>query len=245
MKYHYVSIGMNCISRRSYDIFYNKNSSQPYYVFDWSYIGDIKDCAKVINNNFENYFDIIKVKNSKNKLDIEKIKILNGYGYNLKIKLNRENNNTYKQNIYDSHKYYPSIIEYHYDLNIKEDKDKILRRIDRLEYLIKNKKPILFVRIIIHPIVVSEYYFFNISYINGLKNCYEFLETLNSIENIKVLFIHYFSNPKIKKDIINSTTSCYLDSYEIISNYNTKYYADKHILNKFIKPILDKYDFIV
>ena len=72
-----------------------------------------------------------------------------------------------------------------------------------------------------------------------------FLETLNSIENIKVLFIHYFSNPKIKKDIINSTTSCYLDSYEIISNYNTKYYADKHILNKFIKPILDKYDFIV
>lgn len=243
MKYHYVSIGMNCISRKSFDIFYNKKYSQPYYVFDWSVAGDMKDCAKAINNNFKNYFDIIRVKNSKNEIDLEKIKILTGN--NSKIKLQRENNYVWREQVHDSHKYYPSIIEYHYDLNIKEDKEKILRRIDRFEYLIKNKKPILFVRIIIHPYIELTYYFFKISYIDGLKNCYEFLETLNSIENIKVLFIHYFYNPKVKKDIINTTSSLYIDSYEIISNYNTKHWADRYIMFKFIKPILDKYDFII
>ena len=41
----------------------------------------------------------------------------------------------------------------------------------------------------------------------------------------------------VKNDIIKSTTSVYLDTYEIISNYNTKYWDDRHILYKFIKPI--------
>ncbi len=37
----------------------------------------------------------------------------------------------------------------------------------------------------------------------------------------------------------------YLDTYEIISNYNTNYWNDRNIQFKFIKPILKKYDFVV
>ena len=243
MKYHYVSLGINCFSRKSFDKFNNKLNAQPYYIFDWSYTLDTKDCAIAINNNFKNYLDVIKITDSKNELDLEKLKIIVGEESRKKNTLSRENNYLWRNNIYDSHVYYPSIIEYHYDLRIKEDKEKILRRIDRLEDLIKNKKPILFVRIIIYPIV-TQFDFFKINYVQGVKNCYEFLETLNSIENIKVLFIHYSFNPNVKKDIIKSTTSVYLDTFEIISNYNTKFWNDKHILYKFIKPILNKYDFV-
>jgi hypothetical protein len=241
MKYYYVSLGINCISRKSFDKFYNQLNAQPYYIFDWSYILDAKDCAVAINNNFKNYLDVIKIKDSKNELDLEKLKIL--VGEDSRSKLSRKNNYLWRSNIYDTHVYYPSIVEYHYDLRIKEDKEKILRRIGRLEDLIKNKKPILFVRIIIYPIV-TQFNFFKIDYVQGVKNCYEFIETLNSIENIKVLFIHYSFNPNVKKDIIKSTTSFYLDSYEIISNYFTDYWSDPHILYKFIKPILKNYDFI-
>ncbi len=239
MKYYYVSIGMNCVSRKSFDYFYN--SEQPYLPFDWCLTGNLKDCARAINNNFKNYLEVVSVKKSDNNLDLEKIKILVRDESRNKLQ-RQQNKNSYKQNVYQSHKYYPSIIEYHYDFNESDDKEKNLRRIERLEYLIKNKKPILFVRIIIYPIV-KEYYFFNLTYIEGLKNCYEFLETLNSIENIKVLFIHYFYNPNIKKDIINNTFTYYLDSYEIISNHLPTHYSDKFILNKFFKPILQKYNF--
>lgn len=241
MKYYYVSLGINCFSRKSFDKFYNKEFAQPYYIFDWTYTLDVKDCARAINNNFKNYFDVVKIKDSKNEIDLEKLKIL--VGEESRSKLSRENKYLFRQNIHDSHVYYPSIIEYHYDLTIQEDKEKIIRRIGRLEDLIKNKKPILYVRIIVYP-VVSKFDFFKINYVQGVKNCYEFLETLNSIENIKVLFIHYSFNPNVKKDIIKKTTSLYLDSYEIISNYFTDYWSDTHILYKFIKPILKNYDFI-
>ena len=244
MKYYYISLGINCVSRNSFDKFYNNKETQPYYIFDWSYILDLKDCARAINNNFKNYLDVIKIKNAEDEVDLEKLKILVGEESRSKLNKLGRNNYLFRQKIHDSHVYYPSIIEYHYDLRIKVDQDKILRRIERLEQLIKNKKPILFVRIILYP-VVSKFDYFQITYTQGLKNCYEFLETLNSIENVKVLFIHYSYNPNVKKDIIKSTTSFYLDSYEIISNYNTDIWNDKKILFKFIKPILKKYDFVI
>lgn len=241
MKYYYVSLGINCTSRRLFDYLYNKEYSQPFTVFDWGVSGDLKDCAHAINNNFKNYFDIISVKKSDNNLDFEKIKIL--IGDESRQKLQRQDH-AYKQATYQSHKYYPSIIEFHYDMLDKIDREKMERRIERLEYLIKNKKPILFVRVIIYPYVI-DYNFFNITYVQGLKNCYEFLSTLNSIENVKVLFIHYSYNPKIKKNIISSTSSYYLDSYQIISNYKPIGYSDKKLFNEFLKSILDKYEFVV
>ncbi len=243
MKYNYVSLGINCLPRRIFDKLYNKQNTQPYYIFDWSYTLDAKDCAIAINNNFKNYFDIIKIKDSNKELDLNKLKVLVGEESRKINTLGRENTYVFRQSIHDSHVYYPSIIEYHYDLRIEEDKNKIIRRIGRLEDLIKNKKPILFVRIIIYP-VVSKFDYFKITYVQGVKNCYEFLETLNSIENIKVLFIHYSYNHNVKKPIIKNTTSFYLDTYEIISNYYTDYWSDPFILNKFIKPILNNYDFV-
>ena len=205
----------------------------PYSVFDWCVTGNLVDCANLINNNFKDYFKIIMVKKSNGDFDLKKVKTLNNL------------HGGYTNNVYHVHMYYPSIIELHYDLTIKDDKNKMFRRINRLMELINLKKPILFVRVVIqsykgHPGISLD--FFNITYDNCLKNCFEFVKLIK-YDNYKILLIHYNYVKSQNKDIINKNNSKYVDSVEIISNHGPKNYSDDILINKYIKPILENYNF--
>ena len=230
-KYIPISIGFNCMTRYNIDILCN--ISEKYYPFDWCVTGDVKDIFELIKNDFENYYDLIDVKKKGdlNNPDYEKIK-----------KINNIISGGYTNGVFALHKYYPSIIEYHYDLTIKEDKEKIDRRIERFKNIILDKSPILFIRIIVKK-HNFDYNFFIKPFKKDVKyynECIDNVRQSKKIDNFKILYI-YVKYSKIKRKYLHINND-YLDAYKIYVPYDIRHYNDKK-LQHHIKFIFNKYKF--
>jgi hypothetical protein len=217
-----------------------KNHKIPYFPFDWCITGDLIDVARAINNKFKGYLSYIYVTNSDNKINIDKIKkILLEKKYITKKEADRKFGGTInkKTSTVQVHKNYPSIIERHYDLSSNDATAKIQNRIDRMNKVIADKKPVLFIRVIIYN-TMAHVPFFKLTYDEGLQNCHEFTDTLKLVKkkDYKLLFIHVTLAKD--KDTINHKTFENIDAYEIHSTKSKEY---KNTWEDFIMPYIRKY----
>lgn len=239
IKYIPISAGLSCTTRFILDELLkatkseNKTTDYPFMPFDWCVTGDIGDIFKAIKKNFENYYELTYVGNAqKNDVDYNIIRDLNQKG-------------GFCQAVYKLHNKYPSIIEYHYDLDDKMTQEKIQRRIKRFMDVIIDTIPILFIRII-NTEDKKKYSFFYNSYEDELAKCKKFINNINSLNSkntgkfkILLIYIQHFQKKNVKNEFINEKT---IEAHNIYTNKYIDGYRNLNVL-KYVLPIIKKYNF--